>query len=343
MPQAWSIVSGSGTVNIGIIDSGIDTTHPDLIGHVDTSLSKSYIDGESPFDDDEGHGTSVAGIINSITNDATGLAGTGWQIKLVSLKIRHGNYHTTADFCDALNYAQSKGIDILVCSLELLSHDNLQTAIDSYPGLIICAAGNDGHDLEFASMLPDSLDCENLLVVGASDENDKVAEFAGGGESNVGSVSVDIFAPGSLMTVCHPTSLCVPNADGYVADGYYNKEGTSLAAPYVAGVAALMRVKHPSMTPAEIKGLILNSAEWFYEFDSLCTSDGRLDAYNAVLALSHYDDHYTYIGSKHRAYCSCGLYIEELHTFVQSGMVVTCIKCNHEILLQNIEPELEIE
>ena len=86
LPSAWEIEKGNQLL-VGIIDSGIDATHPDLQGRIDTTLSQSFVEGYNPLEDATGHGTHVAGIIAAKTNNSIGIAGVCWNVKLVSLRV----------------------------------------------------------------------------------------------------------------------------------------------------------------------------------------------------------------------------------------------------------------
>ena len=369
LPEALELSTGTNTVTVGVLDSGIDITHPDLQGNVNTTLSKNFVTeneyGEdvnySPYLDISGHGTSVAGVVNAITNDASGFSG---NVKLVSLKIKHNNLFVGEEMIAAINYANEKNIDLLVCSQEVESGTALSDAIDDYAGVIVCAAGNDGHDIDFAECLPASYakeDCDNIIAVGASDGNDNIAQFYNynevanewvlGPQSNTGNASVLLFAPGSMMTVCHPQSLCLSECSlsdlNHATIGYHYKNGTSFSAPLVAGVVALMLVEHPGLTKYEIIDMITDSVDSYNALRNYCITGGRLNAEYALEATEdrgHYRHDFSYInGLKHRAYCLCGQYIEENHTYTTSGMVRTCIYCGYQVQLQNVEPEHEIE
>ncbi len=357
LPEAMALSNGTNTVTVGIIDTGIDITHPDLQGHVNTSLSRNFSAAYSSFDDDEGHGTAVAGVINAITNDAAGFDGT---VQFVSLKVRHNGIHNSTRVNQAIQYATSAGIDVLVCSLEVLGDPDMAGYINQYPGVFVCAAGNDGHDIDFAQCMPASLasQCDNIIAVGASDGNDNIAQFYVynpyaeqwdlAEESNTGNGSVLLFAPGSMMTVCHPQSLCSAECSSsnlnHISNGYHYGNGTSLSAPLVAGVVVLMLVEHPNLSAAELKEYIEDGVDdCGTNFDLYCISDGRLNAEHSLL-LTNSHCNYTYINAiRHRKICSCGTNIEENHTYTTSGTTRTCIYCGYQVQLQSVDPEHEIE
>ena len=295
--QAWDYTTGSSTVRVGVIDSGIDGDHPDLDGHINVSLSREFYSGSaasvSSVTDDTGHGTFVAGIIGAETNNNQGISGTCFNVQLVSLKVADyfdaqpsisGIYH-------AVDYAQSQAIPILNISITWgESQDNqadtviARSKFQEYDGLIVCAAGNYGLNIDDTTVYPGSYSLPNLIVVGASTQNDSRAEF-----SDFGNANVDLFAPGVSILSCYPydecVHLCNPN-DGkhYNANspGYHYNQGTSFAAPYVTGVAALVLAKYPNLNAAQIKERIMGSVDVVAALRGLCVRSGRLNAYKAV-------------------------------------------------------------
>ena len=160
----------------------------------------------------------------------------------------------------------------------------------------------------------------NIIVVGASTENDEIADF-----SNYGKNNVDIFAPGENI-------YSTTSTGGYDSDG-----GTSFAAPYVAGVAALLLSKYPDMSTADLKQTILRNVDIVYDGDDnnvygdYCTSGGRLNAYKA-LSNRVCVHTYTYanqgIYAGHTCTCSkCGYTCTENHTWVAILSMYQCSKC----------------
>ena len=368
MPKAWDITTGSNSVIVGVIDSGIQGTHPDLSQNINNSLCRDFTSGvevaEYSPTDPFNHGTSVAGIIGAKGNNNIGMSGVCWNVQLVSLKA-FGTDRTgkSSNTILAIDYARRQNIPLLNLSaawedyrpgFEEYYDEALDTAILNYPGLIVCAAGNGNRSVEDIDIYPVNCSYQNkILCVGASTQTDEKQD-----DSNFGPTAVDIFAPGENIYTCTTT--------GY-ASGFYQ---TSAATPFVTGVAALMLSMHPTLTALEIKEIIIATADYSAALNGKCVSNGRLNAYDALRDESHYGHHYSNVGSthysyctcnqyieeshtygvsytsagnKHRSNCVCGAYIEESHTFVQNGSVVTCTKCNQQVILQGVEPDLEIE
>ena len=326
LPEAWDYNTGSSDVLVGIIDSGIDCTHPDLASKIETEYCMSFDDGlpnEESFPYDvTGHGTHVAGIIGAVSNNNIGITGSNWNVGLVSLRVVNDEGESnSSNIISAINYAQQEGIKILNLSMGFDSQNgfenNLYNMIDSYSGLIVCAAGNDGIDNDgTTTVYPASYDLDNILSVGAIDSNNQRSIWEVG-SSNYGLSSVDIYAPGSNILSTFPDEVCeievtfydgtrfcelhsfvryrlidiIENygvsweyvnenfssiirdeegnglepieckANSHYTNGYHYMDGTSMAAPYVTGVAALLLSEKPDLTTMQLKVAIVNNGD----------------------------------------------------------------------------------
>ena len=357
LSQAWNISTGSDTINVGVLDSGIDATHPDLIGHMNISLSYDCTyesaNAGTGCDDPKGHGTHVAGIIGANTNNSIGISGVCQNIKLVSLRVIDPN-DNSLEYCDvvrAVTHAQGTLADsihtndIPILNMSFRCTDStywaaVRTAIDDYDGYVICSAGNDNLNNDFIEHLPSdySIDLANVISVGASNLSDIKAWF-----SNYGEMSVDLFAPGSDILNCYPLSKCetlMHDLDTHYADGYHLMSGTSMAAPYVTGTVALMVAEKPSLLNSEyvydiessynIKNILNNTVDRIDAFDGLCVSGGRLNAFAAVSACHTHLFVYTYTSSQHSATCRCGATISpQAHRWMELDGITICRICGY--------------
>ncbi len=309
LPQAWDLCKKAKDVNVVIIDSGIDGTHLDLMDNLASAIQcRDYSSGNcAPANpvDSYGHGTEVAGIIGAAGNNAQGVSGVCWETNLISYRIidQNGNLNTY-NVLDAINCAQTNGMELINLSLGWHSNDtSLQTcalnAINAYTGLIICAAGNGdestynyGYDIGMSAVYPASFHLSNMIVVGASDFYDMPAYY-----SCYSSTLVDLFAPGGIVYTAtaeysvlttRPASLCGSDSSNsfnqltHYNTGYHYSQGTSIAAPYVTGVAALLMSYYPNMTPAQVKAAILNNVDSVTSLSGYCVTGGRLNAFNAL-------------------------------------------------------------
>lgn len=255
LPECWDYVSGSSDVVVGVIDSGIDSTHEDLSGRVNVSLSRDFISGSaveiSDVTDPYGHGTAVAGVIGAISNNSIGVTGVCPKVTLASLRVLDSDgYGFISRIGTAIEFAQANSIPILNCSVGwVMSSAGYDRAIDSiiqsYNGLLMCAAGNSSADNDMAStaLYPASYDSNNIISVGAIDTTLNRWE-----RSNYGENSVDLYAPGVNILTTSKNSL------------YNLWSGTSFSAPYVAGVAALLKSVKNGISASAIKTAILEGA-----------------------------------------------------------------------------------
>ncbi|MCL1819486.1 MAG: S8 family serine peptidase [Oscillospiraceae bacterium] len=195
-------------------------------------------------EDYTGHGTHVAGTIGAVGNNFIGVTGVSWVVRLASLKIG-GNVFDMAAAINAIDYANRNRIQIINSSWgSRFFSSSLKYAIDNYDGLLVVSAGNNGSNNDIMPVYPSSYDSENIISVAAADQNDNLASF-----SNYGEISVDIAAPGTDIL---STAL---------GSGYTYMSGTSMAAPHVAGAAALLKGYRPELTALEIKDIILSNAD----------------------------------------------------------------------------------
>ena len=238
LPEAWNYTTGSSDVVVGVIDSGVDSTHPDLQGKIDTSLSYDFVNNTSAMPATSSlfyHGTMVAGIIAAQTDNGEGIAGAGWNVRIASLRVGDSlGGIKTPYVVSAIEYARIKGIPIINLSLGGKQDDSrLRSAIEKYTGVIVCAAGNaeaDNDDSKNAVYPASYSYRENLISVGASDTEDK--RFINGGTgSNYGKTTVDLFAPGANI---YSTMIQGRYQGSCSGTSYYESDsGTSYAAPYV--------------------------------------------------------------------------------------------------------------
>ena len=316
LPLAWDITTGSSRVTVGVIDSGISSAHLDLQGNLNIGLSYDFITDQpcgSSIYAPAIHGTQVAGIIGAVGNNNRGVAGVCWDVTLISLRIMEENLtFTMGNFIEAVNYAESKNIDILNLSGGATGVDQseitpMYQAVQNYSGLLVCAAGNSNSDNDVNFVYPGYLPFSNVMMVGASTAADQKKS-----DSNFGDYSVDLFAPGDNITT--------------TAGSVYNSFGqTSSAAPFVTGVAALMMSIHPELTPAQIRQTIIDNVDIIPAFEYLSLSGGRLNAYKALSD----DDIHSYTGNASGHTCT-GTYCNywEPHT-VRVGSTA-CIVCGYD-------------
>ncbi len=278
--QAWDLETDSSDVVVAVLDSGVDSTHPDLQANLWTDPT----DGTQGYDcvtrtpggeDALGHGTHVAGIIGAVANNGVGIAGINWSARLMPLKfMNESGYGAVSDavYClDRVVMLKQSGVNIRVvnASWGTRSYSQaLQDAIDRAEAadlLLVCAAGNDGRSNDFFPFYPASFTNRAILSVAASDSSDEITSF-----SNVGSVSVDIAAPGDEVLSTFSRNE---------GSDYAILSGTSQAAPHVSGVAAALFHRNPALSAFEARDVLLDPASVVPIGPGLAasTTGGRLD------------------------------------------------------------------
>jgi subtilisin family serine protease len=294
-PHAWDISVGSAQVLVAVIDTGVDYTHPDLAANIAVNAAEiadnnidddanGFIDDIYGYDfsdvdayplDLHGHGTHVSGIIAARGDDAYGIAGVTWSARILPVRVlNEDGSGTLATVIAGVNYAVSRGAHVLNLSLgapygSKLFLQALQRA-ERAGAVIVAAAGNESEDNDMTPSFPASYQLSSLLSVAATDNNDDLADF-----SNTGAATVHLAAPGVSILSALPL------------EGYAFMSGTSMAAPHVAGVAALVKAINPSLSGAAIKDIVLGSVEIVPSLAGKVSTSGRVSAAGAAaLALS---------------------------------------------------------
>ena len=283
---AWDHTKGSKNVVVGIIDTGIDGTHPDLFdnlwdnpnpneyGYINDIHGYNFYEkyGGTPTDIglSQGHGTHVAGIVGAKGNNEIGVSGVNWSVSLawLGIGIEGSKSLSSSAAIEALNYANLHDIMITNSSWGGTSYSEaLKTAIENYRGLFVASAGNNGTNTDNSPHYPSGYDLPNIISVANSNSSDQLSSA-----SNYGETSVDLAAPGSGIYSTYNNS------------SYASLSGTSMAAPHVAGVAALIKSEYSTLTTAQIKEAILNGVDEMDNLNGVVATSGRLKAYKALQA-----------------------------------------------------------
>ncbi|MCZ2417282.1 MAG: S8 family serine peptidase [Burkholderiales bacterium] len=260
-------LAGNIWVNPGEIpNNGIDD---DGNGYVDDVYGYDFINNDNDPMDDNGHGTHCAGIIGAIGNNGIGVAGVTWKVKIMPLKfLRADGTGDTAASLNAIVMHGGWGRILSVVHGEERQKPGSWRWIASTNALFPCAAGNEGSDNDKTPHYPSGFDLPQIISVAASDAKDGIPAF-----SNYGATKVDVAAPGDWIMSTYPTSL---------GHQYVKMKGTSMATPYVSGLAALLLAKEPSLTPAKLKARIMDTVDKLPAFAGKTVSGGRINVYKAL-------------------------------------------------------------
>ncbi len=302
-PLAWDLTTGSSSVVVADIDTGLKYTHQDLSanawrnageipnnnidddgnGFVDDYYGYDFFYNDSdPIDDAGGHGTHTAGTIGAVGNNSVGVTGVNWNVKIMAIKIYspNGTDSTSAMLVNAYNYIRmmkNRGVNIRItnnsyggcneaCGFDQATKDALD-AMGSAGILNVFAAGNSNQNNETTPFYPASYTSPSLLAVSASDQNDNKAGF-----SSYGSTSVDVAAPGVGVLSTYALS----------DTSYATLNGTSMATPHTAGAAALLSAYNPNLSAASLKATLMNTVDVLPQWNGIVKAGGRINVDRAM-------------------------------------------------------------
>ncbi len=273
--SAWGAIGvGGPDTTVAVLDDGVDARHPDLVQRV--REQRTFAGGASALrrtgtdnrQCDSSHGTHVAGIVGAQGSDGAGVSGVLWDVALLDYAVftedGAGCGASEADVVAALQTAARAGVDVVNLSLGSpggTCSTAFQTAIDAARAagaVVVAAAGNSQLEAPGETSVPAS--CNGVISVGAVTADGRVADYSSNNRF------VDVVAPGGNSRTSFTDGVLSTVGD----NGHDWREGTSMAAPYVSGLAALLRSARPSLTPDQVEGLIEAGAE---------TGDGRDGAY----------------------------------------------------------------
>jgi subtilisin family serine protease len=297
-PEAWDISTGSSSIVVGVIDTGVDYNHPDLAANIWSAPTAFTVFGSincpagshgfnaitntcDPFDD-EGHGTHVSGTIGARGNNAQGVTGVNWVTRIIGGKfLDSSGFGSTADAIQAIDFMiQTKAFFGAGANIRVLNNSwgggpfsgALQTMIQNSNAsnmLFVAAAGNGGvdgigDDNDIFPQYPASYPVANVLAVASTTRQDLRSGF-----SNFGATSVDLGAPGSTILSTVP------------GGGYGFASGTSMASPHVAGAAALV-LSECSLTTAQLKANLMDNVVSIPALAGITVTGGRLNVNNSI-------------------------------------------------------------
>ena len=298
-PEAWNTTTGSRSVVVAVIDTGVDYTHPDLAanawrnpgetagdgidndgnGYVDDVYGWDFANNDANPMDDNGHGTHVSGTIGAVGNNGVGVAGVSWQVSIMGLKFlsASGSGSTSAAIA-AVNYATRMRRDF---GINVVASNNswggggfstaLRDAIDAGGRagiLFVAAAGNEATNIDTTPSYPAGYTSTSIISVAATDRSNRLASF-----SNVGVTNVDLAAPGASIYSTLPNNR------------YGTYSGTSMATPHVTGAVALLAAARPAATATELRSAILAGTQPVASLAGKVATGGLLNVDAALRSL----------------------------------------------------------
>ncbi|OAJ73416.1 peptidase S8 [Brevibacillus sp. SKDU10] len=240
MEQSWEITEGSSQVIVAVVDTGVDLTHPEFKGKLVNGYN--VLNGSKRPQDDNGHGTHVAGIIAARTNNQDGIAGISWKSKIMPIKaIGADGSGSAIDIAQGIEWAVDHGASIINLSVgNYVSSAALKAACtyaDQNDVVLVAATGNDASEQpSYPAAFPE------VIGVSAVDQDENLAEFSNYGKT------VSVVAPG----------VDIPST--YIYKDYAALSGTSMACPHVAAVASLIRSVNPSLSNKQVRQILEKTA-----------------------------------------------------------------------------------
>ena len=293
---AWSKTHGSERVVVAVLDSGVDYTHPDLmnniwhrppdmemyfdrqLGVIDDFDGFSAVESARDPMDENGHGTHCAGIVGAEGDNNEGIARVNWKVEIMPLKFMgKGGFGTTKDAVEAINYVvqrKADGVNVRVISASWGSRQKSKALEDAIRKageadiLFVAAAGNDSEDADRTPHYPANYQLPNVVSVAALDRRDQLASF-----SNYGAKNVHVAAPGKEIL------------STWLDGAYEEHSGTSMATPFVAGVAALVLSVEPNLTVKELRERLFSTVDKLDSLQGKVSTGGRVNAARAVGAI----------------------------------------------------------
>jgi hypothetical protein len=266
-PEAWDVVTAA-SVPIAIVDTGVQTGHPDLSANIVQTITQ----GSCPsFVDDCNHGTLIAGIAGAVGNNGVGVSGVVWDADLINVPFDFTSTGAAEAIRLVADHSQSMGSKLVMTASWGSSGSCpsvVSEALDYARArgvLVVTAAGNDSRNIDSNPDWPSNCPQDNVISVTSTNDRDQLASF-----SNIGVSNVDLAAPGVDILTTRSGS------------GYESPTGTSISVPFVAGAAALVWARNPSFTYGQVRSRIFSTVDSLSSLSGRVATGGRLNLARAV-------------------------------------------------------------
>ena len=290
-PAAWDVRTDSSPILVGIVDSGVNYKHNDLKnnvwanpgeianngidddnnGYIDDIYGIDLVNGDSDPNDDNSHGSHVAGTIGAQGNNNLGVAGVAWTARMIAAKsFDNSGRGKTSNSILAIDYLLKRGVKVINNSWSgrIYSQALADVVAEArQQGVImVCAAGNSGSNIDISPTYPASLPYDNVVTVGAIASNGSVSSFSSFG------MKTNIFAPGTAV---------LSTVEGQLYDSY---DGTSMATPHVAGALALVWAQHPGENYRQVINRLHNGGSKASAYNNRSLTGAKLDVFASLSA-----------------------------------------------------------
>lgn len=284
-PEAWDLLTSASNIVVAVLDTGVRYTHQDLasnmwVNPVGGGHGTNAVAGTTDPNDDNRHGSLVAGVIGAVGNNSLGVVGVAWQVQIMACKCFDGGGGTSDSLIiSCIDFARTNGARIINGSFDGSGFSlSLSNAIYSTreAGMIYvasCGNGPPSVNVDSSPVYPACYGIDNIVSVAYTDRNDGLGFL-----SNYGATNVDLAAPGAQIYSTSNAS----DSSYYPPFDFINVEGTSYAAPFVAGTCALLMARYPADTHQQIIKRLLDGTDPLPSLNGKCVTGGRLNLRKAL-------------------------------------------------------------
>ncbi|HEY5909161.1 MAG TPA: S8 family peptidase [Verrucomicrobiae bacterium] len=276
-PEGWSVQNSASNIVVAVVDTGVRYTHQDLAANMwvnpeDGGHGFNLLKGTADPNDDNGHGTIVAGVLGAVGNNALGVVGVAWRVQIMACKTFDSFQMGSVSGCIAgLDYARTNHARIINASwgfaTNSLAMSNAVFSLREDGIILVAASGNNSANLDVNPVYPACYPLDNVVSVAYTMRDDSLAA-----PSNYGSTNVHLAAPGDQIY----------STFGATDSFYLTQSGSSFAAPYVSGTLALLLAKYPEETARQTIARLLNGVDPVLSLAGKCLTAGRLNLAGAL-------------------------------------------------------------